>query len=130
LGRRFGLLSDRYTAILRAEERHIPEETRGQIRTACGMSQLLVSEKLGQFDKLLQQHQTPNSDAPPVHLDDLRAFFDLVALQINDLDARFSRLRALKKQKWKVSVRIIFKYHFFRLVFFFYISNTQSTFYF
>jgi len=54
---RFEQLSENYLTLLQMHEKKMSEEVKGKIRTACGMSKLLVKEKLSQFDKFVADYE-------------------------------------------------------------------------
>jgi hypothetical protein len=54
---RFEQLSENYLALLQMHDRKMTEDVKGKLRTTCGMSKLLVKEKLYQFDQLVEDYE-------------------------------------------------------------------------
>ncbi|XP_046404595.1 disks large-associated protein 5-like [Ischnura elegans] len=79
----------------------IPADMQDTIRTTVGQTRLLMREKLGQFKDLLKQFQAKTSKKSPVITSgDLQGFWDLVSIQVNDVDDKFRRLDQLKWNNW------------------------------
>lgn len=65
-----------------------------------GLSKLLINEKLKQFRELINSYN-PSPDKNCITIDDLRGFWDLVNIQIDDLNKKFNELDILKSNKWE-----------------------------
>ncbi|XP_049822340.1 uncharacterized protein LOC109599490 [Aethina tumida] len=80
----------------------LPEEIVGKIRSAAGKAKLLVSQKMQQFRGLCTNNiNQSEGDAFPTTNEDLEGFWDMVMLQVNQVDALFNELNALKQNNWK-----------------------------
>ncbi|XP_065349481.1 disks large-associated protein 1-like [Cloeon dipterum] len=103
----FEQLSGKYLMILETHDKKLPEDVKGKIRTACGMSKLLVKEKLTQFDQFVEdyENQIANNESAGnkkvVHLDDLKSFFEIISVQVADLDEMFDSIKRLREHGWK-----------------------------
>ncbi|XP_059470837.1 uncharacterized protein LOC132193904 [Neocloeon triangulifer] len=103
----FEQLSDKYLAVLEISESKMSEEVKGKVRTACGMSKLLVKEKLSQFDQFVADYEQIQMDEGGggnkklVKLDDLKSFFELISVQVTDLDEMFDDIKRFRDHGWK-----------------------------
>ncbi|XP_071451036.1 disks large-associated protein 5-like [Hetaerina americana] len=77
----------------------LPEHATGLIRSAIGKAQLLMNGKLKQFNRLIDV-STNGSDENVVTVTDLQGFWDLVSLEISDVESTFSALTKLKENDW------------------------------
>jgi hypothetical protein len=117
-------------ALLQMHDRKMTEDVKGKIRTTCGMSKLLVKEKLYQFDQLVENYEVrqkyeiknqslsiystqqaqnngeenngtlSSSGTKLVKLDDLKSFFELISVQVGDLDSMYEELKRLRDHGW------------------------------
>lgn len=67
------------------------DETLGAIRTAIGQAKLLMSQRFKQFRELIDscQHQTGQH---PTRLSDLSGFWDMISIQVDDVETKFKNL--------------------------------------
>ncbi|KAG8179964.1 hypothetical protein JTE90_015413 [Oedothorax gibbosus] len=80
----------------------IPEEALGKIRAACGKANLLITQKFEQFRGLCWKHIEENPSVPfYTTATDLAGFWDLVMLQVDDINATFKEINAMQKNGWK-----------------------------
>lgn len=81
----------------------VTEEASGKIRAAVGKANLLISQKFRQFQDLCQQHKHPDPDpeAKPTKPEDLQGFWDMVKLQIDDLDDMFTEIDMMRQNGWR-----------------------------
>lgn len=70
------------------------------INVAIGQSQLLISKKFEQFRDLINKCENKNFDAP-VTCEDLHGFWDMIYIQVVNLDKRFESLKQLKANGWQ-----------------------------
>ncbi|XP_046397886.1 disks large-associated protein 5-like [Ischnura elegans] len=77
----------------------LPDHALGLIRSAIGKAKLLMNGKLKQFSRLIED-STSGSDEKMVTVSDLQGFWDLVSLEISDVDNTFSSLLKLKENSW------------------------------
>ncbi|XP_032520726.2 disks large-associated protein 5 isoform X2 [Danaus plexippus] len=78
----------------------LPETVQEAVLSAVGQARLLMSQKLQQFASLLSrcEHPTPNSGL--VTPSDLHGFWDMVFMQIENVDMRFRKLEELRSRGW------------------------------
>ncbi|GIY45149.1 hypothetical protein CDAR_298551 [Caerostris darwini] len=80
----------------------LPEEASGKIRAACGKANLLIAQKFEQFRGLCWKNIEENPSVPFYTTDsDLAGFWDLVMLQVEDINATFKEIEIMKKNGWK-----------------------------
>lgn len=70
------------------------------INVAIGQSQLLINKKFEQFRGLIHKCKSRNSEAP-VTCEDLHGFWDMVYIQVGNLDKRFENLEKLRANNWE-----------------------------
>ncbi|XP_071442768.1 disks large-associated protein 5-like [Hetaerina americana] len=79
----------------------IPVGIKDSIFTTVCQTRLLMREKLEQFKDLLHTFEKKTSKSIPViTCSDLQGFWDLVSIQVNDVDTKFSSLDQLKWNNW------------------------------
>jgi hypothetical protein len=69
-------------------------------RTAIGKANLLVTKKFKQFRGLCDDCIRPPPDEPLTKPRDLLGFWEMVQIQIEEVDAAFSKIDTLRQQKW------------------------------
>ncbi|XP_031349439.1 guanylate kinase-associated protein mars-like isoform X2 [Photinus pyralis] len=77
-----------------------PEEACDMIRMAIGQTKLLMRKKFTKFQELIGQCKNSNGDKIVTCLD-LHGFWDIILIQINNLDSRFENLDRLKTNNWE-----------------------------
>ncbi|XP_064594345.1 uncharacterized protein LOC135461267 isoform X2 [Liolophura sinensis] len=82
-------------------ETALPEEANGRIRAAIGKTNLLISKKFKQFRGLCHKHMKPDGAERPTKWEDLQGFWDMVKLQIDDLDELFAEIAFMRQNEWK-----------------------------
>ncbi|XP_044746759.1 uncharacterized protein LOC123308239 [Coccinella septempunctata] len=81
---------------------NLSEDAIGYIRSASGKAKLLVSQKMQQFKGLCTNNITQiEGEAFPTTNEDLQGFWDMVMLQVNQVDALFEDIAKLKQNDWK-----------------------------
>ncbi|BFG05091.1 uncharacterized protein DMAD_03908 [Drosophila madeirensis] len=94
-------LAEKYTDAL-ANNPAITEDTFGLLRSASGKARLLASKKMKQFEGLCHNNLNPSpEDAFPTTGDDLQGFWDMVYLQVEQVDSIFADIDQLKMNDWK-----------------------------
>eukprot|EP00112_Aurelia_sp_Birch-Aquarium-sp1_P010861 Seg230.23 transcript_id=Seg230.23/GoldUCD/mRNA.D3Y31 product="Disks large-associated protein 2" protein_id=Seg230.23/GoldUCD/D3Y31 len=97
---------ERFTALCEKAEKDIAQnalsdETSGKIRAAIGKAQLLITKKFKQFEKLcIENMETPSGKKRPMSTD-LEGFWDMVAIQVEDVSNMFEKIDELRKNNWK-----------------------------
>lgn len=86
----------------KADGVEISEEVAGYVLVAAGKARLLCSQKMKQFEGLCYKNlnQAPDEKFRPT-FEDLRGFWDMVMLQVNDVDASFSEIDSFRRNGWK-----------------------------
>ncbi|CAH1970809.1 unnamed protein product [Acanthoscelides obtectus] len=80
----------------------LPEEIVGKVRSATGKARLLVSQKMQQFRGLCTNNINQSvGEAFPTTNEDLQGFWDMVMLQVDQVDALFAEIYALRANNWK-----------------------------
>ncbi|XP_050300128.1 guanylate kinase-associated protein mars isoform X2 [Anthonomus grandis grandis] len=83
------------------DDPELPEEATTSINVTVGHSQLLISKKFNQFRQLIIQCKTQQYDEKEITCEDLHGFWDMVYMQVEDLDKRFGNLDRLKENNWE-----------------------------
>ncbi|KAJ8963089.1 hypothetical protein NQ318_018553 [Aromia moschata] len=85
----------------------LSEEIVGKLRSTAGKARLLVSQKMQQFKGLCTNNinQASSSisvgEAFPTTNEDLQGFWDMVMLQVDQVDALFKEIDCLRSNNWK-----------------------------
>ncbi|XP_025074871.1 uncharacterized protein LOC105430173 [Pogonomyrmex barbatus] len=80
----------------------LPEEAAGKLRSAAGKARLLTSQKMQQFEGLCQKNinQVPGEEFPTTN-EDLAGFWDMVMLQVVQVNELFDQIEKLRKSQWQ-----------------------------
>ncbi|XP_077291646.1 uncharacterized protein LOC143915092 [Arctopsyche grandis] len=80
----------------------VSEEVKGFLRAAAGKARLLASQKMQQFEGLCHNNinRRPDDQFPTTD-EDLRGFWDMVCLQIEDIRTIFEQINIMKGTNWK-----------------------------
>ncbi|XP_050076854.1 probable WRKY transcription factor protein 1 [Anopheles maculipalpis] len=78
------------------------EDINGYILVAIGKARLLCSQKMKQFEDLCYTNlnQSPDEKFQTTG-EDLRGFWDMVMLQVNNVDASFDEIDSFRKNDWR-----------------------------
>ncbi|CAG9856253.1 unnamed protein product [Phyllotreta striolata] len=88
----------------------LPEEIVGKLRSASGKARLLVSQKMQQFKGLCTNNITQSAnESYPITNEDLQGFWDMVMLQVDQVDDLFKEIAALRSNGWREPVKIAAK---------------------
>ncbi|XP_034250750.1 disks large-associated protein 1-like [Thrips palmi] len=79
----------------------IPEDVCGKIQIAVGQAQLLMRKKFVQFSGLIQACEEDSAERPPVTVEDLQGFWELVHIQVADIHSKFSEVDKLRDNNWE-----------------------------
>lgn len=83
----------------------LPEEMVGKIHSAAGKAKLLVSQKMQQFKGLCTNNITQvKGEKFPTTNEDLQGFWDMVMLQVDQVDNLFREIDKLKSNGWKEEI--------------------------
>lgn len=85
----------------------ISEEVAGYVLVAAGKARLLCSQKMKQFEGLCHTNlnQIPGEKFQTTN-EDLQGFWDMVMLQVNDVDASFVEIESFRRNGWKKPVPV------------------------
>ncbi|XP_012285584.1 uncharacterized protein LOC105702525 isoform X2 [Orussus abietinus] len=80
----------------------LPEEAAGKLRCAAGKARLLASQKMQQFEGLCQKNinQVPGEEFPTTN-EDLAGFWDMVMLQVVQVNQLFEQIETLRSRQWQ-----------------------------
>uniref|UniRef100_A0A1B6MDI6 Uncharacterized protein n=1 Tax=Graphocephala atropunctata TaxID=36148 RepID=A0A1B6MDI6_9HEMI len=93
---RLNLLCEKWQTIMdRNSSRSLSEDTKGTILSVLGQTRLLLNKKMKQFEGLLSDSARESGDTPPITLQDLEGFWELIMIQVNDLQLKFKSLDEL-----------------------------------
>ncbi|KOC66490.1 Disks large-associated protein 1 [Habropoda laboriosa] len=83
----------------------LPEEAAGKLRSAAGKARLLASQKMQQFEGLCQKNiiQVPGEEFPTTN-EDLAGFWDMVMLQVVQVNELFDHIEKLRNSQWQETV--------------------------
>ncbi|XP_011496602.1 PREDICTED: uncharacterized protein LOC105361190 [Ceratosolen solmsi marchali] len=83
----------------------LPEEAAGKLRSAAGKARLLASQKMKQFEGLCQKNinQVPGEEFPTTS-EDLAGFWDMVMLQVVQVNNLFEQIDRSRKLQWQEDV--------------------------
>ncbi|XP_076034179.1 disks large-associated protein 5-like [Oratosquilla oratoria] len=95
-------LCDKWLAIHEDVESDVPEDAQGDIRTAAGQANLLMRERFTQFSGLIDNCEFKQGEKETT-VQDLQGFWDIVYIQVEDVNKKFSNLEKLKDNDWKMS---------------------------
>ncbi|KAG5894780.1 hypothetical protein JTB14_005216 [Gonioctena quinquepunctata] len=85
----------------------LSEEMVGRLRSAAGKAKLLVTQKMQQFRGLCANNiNRSDGEAFPTTNEDLQGFWDMVMLQVDQVDAIFREIEALKANDWQEVVKV------------------------
>ncbi|XP_054716417.1 disks large-associated protein 5-like [Uloborus diversus] len=83
-------------------EHKLSEEVLGEIRTAIGLTKLLLNQKLKQFSGLIDDSEFKRSEKEVTCMD-LEGFWDMVSFEVEKILKTFSELEKRKMNNWEVS---------------------------
>ncbi|PSN44868.1 hypothetical protein C0J52_10282 [Blattella germanica] len=79
----------------------LPPDVSDLIGVAIGMTKLLLTKKFRQFKGLVDMCENgPKEDEKPVTCSDLDGFWDMMYMEVENLDCRFKNLNDLKSNNW------------------------------
>ncbi|KAM3958586.1 LOW QUALITY PROTEIN: guanylate kinase-associated family member mars [Aphomia sociella] len=82
------------------EQTLLMDSVQDEVLGAVGQARLLMSSKLQQFSSLVERCARPEPGAALVTAADLHGFWDMVFMQIENIDMRFKRLEERRGRGW------------------------------
>ncbi|XP_076356241.1 uncharacterized protein LOC143249757 isoform X3 [Tachypleus tridentatus] len=80
----------------------IPEDAAGKMRAAIGKANLLLTQKFEQFRGLCKKNLNHSLTEPfPTTISDLAGFWDMMLLQVADVQDTFTNIETLKANNWQ-----------------------------
>lgn len=79
----------------------LSEEASGRLRAAVGKANLLINQKFRQFQDLCQQHKHPEEGGKRTKWEDLQGFWEMVKIQVDDVDEMFTEIELLRQNGWR-----------------------------
>ena len=76
------------------------EEMRGEVRSVVGQGRLVMAERFHQFSGLVDNCQFGRGEKKTT-TEDLRGFWEMIYLQVLDVDKKFTELGHLEARGWK-----------------------------
>ncbi|KAI5631221.1 guanylate-kinase-associated protein (GKAP) protein domain-containing protein [Phthorimaea operculella] len=83
-----------------SEQTVLPEPVQEAVLSAVGQCRLLMSQKLQQFASLVERCAKPEPGTALVTPADLHGFWDMVFMQVENVDLRFKALEELRQRNW------------------------------
>lgn len=83
-----------------SEQTILPDTVQEAVLSAVGQARLLMSQKLLQFSALVDSCANPQPNQPLVTPADLQGFWDMVFMQVENVDVRFKKLEELRSHGW------------------------------
>ncbi|XP_022829830.1 disks large-associated protein 5 isoform X2 [Spodoptera litura] len=83
-----------------SEQTVLPESIQEAVLSAVGQARLLMSQKLQQFASLVERCARPEPGTALITPADLHGFWDMVFMQVENVDMRFKKLEELRHRGW------------------------------
>ncbi|KAF9413642.1 hypothetical protein HW555_008220 [Spodoptera exigua] len=83
-----------------SEQTVLPESIQEAVLSAVGQARLLMSQKLQQFASLVERCARPEPGTALITPADLHGFWDMVFMQVENVDMRFKKLEELRRCSW------------------------------
>lgn len=88
-----------YFVTLIEEATAASEEAGGRVMASCGKANLLLTSKFKQYRGLCAEFE---STSRKMTADDMQGFWELILLQVEDVNKMFTALRSLKENNWVI----------------------------
>lgn len=93
-------LCERWDSVLESTS-DINDEAQGSIRTTTGQARLLINQRFAQFRGLVNNCEN-GSGWQKITCDDLQGFWEMVYIQVEDVDKKFEALTGLRENNWSL----------------------------
>lgn len=82
------------------------EEADGKMRAAVGKANLLIKKKFQQFRELCRSNMVQNeTELFQTTIQDLTGFWEMVLLQVSDIDKMFEEIEKLRQMNWTAAAK-------------------------
>lgn len=96
---KLGRKREYWVKLLEGGEHIINEEVTGRIMATCGKANLLLTSKFKQYRTLCTEFETKSG--AKMTSDDMQGFWELILLQVNDVNKMFEECRVMEKSNWQ-----------------------------
>ncbi|XP_031571453.1 disks large-associated protein 5-like isoform X2 [Actinia tenebrosa] len=100
---KLNLLCERWEKVMESDN-CLPEEAKGNIRTAIGQAQLLISQRFKQFSGLINLSEDETAEKKAT-MSDLQGFWDMIYFQVEDVNTKMDSLEKQKEKNWIVETK-------------------------
>ncbi|KAH7672987.1 Protein W03A5.4, partial [Aphelenchoides avenae] len=83
-----------------SEEAGLSESSADALRVASGNGKLILKKKLPKFVKLIEKNNDPTIEGPPVMVDDLRGFWDMMEPDLRSIRDAFAKVERHRLNGW------------------------------
>jgi len=95
---RLGKKREYWVNLLDGGQHTINEEVTGRIMATCGKANLLLTSKFKQYRTLCTEYEEKSAKMTS---DDMQGFWELILLQVNDVNKMFDECRVMEKSGWQ-----------------------------
>ena len=85
---------------LASSEANVSDDVTGEVRSVVGLGRLVMAERFNQFSGLVDNCQFKRG-ATETTVEDLQGFWEMIYIQVEDVDRRFEGLKAIKENNWE-----------------------------
>ena len=96
---RIGKLCEHWEDLNKTVE-DISEDVRGEVRCVVGLGRLVMAERFTQFSGLVDNCQLSRGEKETT-VEDLRGFWEMIYIQVEDVDKRFDTLKIIQENNWQ-----------------------------
>ena len=96
---RLGKLCEKWEDLSKSEEA-LAEDVAGEVRSVLGLARLVMAERFCQFAGLIDNCQFRKGEKE-TNVEDLRGFWEMISLQVEDVDKKFVSLEEMKENHWE-----------------------------
>ena len=96
---RLSKLCEKWEDLSKSEEA-LAEDVAGEVRSVLGLARLVMAERFCQFAGLIDNCQFRKGEKE-TNVEDLRGFWEMISLQVEDVDKKFVSLKEMKENHWE-----------------------------
>ena len=85
---------------LASSEANVSDDVTGEVRSVVGLGRLVMAERFNQFSGLVDNCQFKRG-VKETTVEDLQGFWEMIYIQVEDVDRRFEGLKAIKENNWE-----------------------------